>query len=212
MTAITTSPGSVSTVKKLVLLAPVAALVLAGCAQDPTVAAKIGGQAVPVSDVSIMANYLCASAAQGGQTVSMTQVNQVATTYLFGAKALKDLAARSHITLPTPPHSDQADPLTAKLPAGQRSRATQLINEVNAAGYFFAQRGVSGQQILSEFASLIDTESKAGRLMDNPAYPSFATGASGSLSTAVSAVAKSAASSQPSSAYVAALPAGQKCG
>ena len=198
--------------KKLALLAPVAALVLAGCAHDPTVAAKINGQTVPVTDVSIMANYLCASVKQSQQLVPMSQVNQVALTYLLGAKALEDLAARSHVQLQAPPNNGQADPLTAMLPAGERARATQLVTEVNTAGYFFAQRGVSGQQILTEFANLISNEAKAGRYTANPAYPTILDGSAGSLSTAVSATAKEATSTQPSSSYVAALPTGQKCG
>ena len=193
------------------LLAPVAALALAGCAQDPTAAAKLGGTTIPVSDVSIVANYLCASATQGQQVVPMTQVNEVATTYVLGTKALEDLAARHHATLPSS-STNQVDPLIAKLPAGQRARATKLLAEVGAAANFFVRQGVPNQQILSEFASLVSAEAKAGRLRANPAYPTIDGGASGSLSTAVSSVAKSAASSQPDSAYVAALPAGQKCG
>ena len=212
MTAVTYPPGTVSTVKKLVLLAPVAALVLAGCAQDPTVAAKVGGHTIPVSDVSIMATYLCASATQGHQVVPMTQVNEIATTYLIGASALEDLAARHHVTIPRV-NTSQADPLLAKLASGQRARATELVNGVNAAANFFAQQGAStSQQILSGFVSLIQTEAKAGRFTANPAYPTVAGGTSSSLSTAVSSIAKAAASPQPTSAYAAALPAGQKCG
>lgn len=197
--------------KKLVLLAPIAALVLAGCAQDPTVAAKVAGRTIPVSDVSIVASYLCASVPSGQQIVPMTQVNEVATTYLAGAKALEDLAARQHITVPAV-NSDQADPLIATLPSGQRARATQLLKEVSAATNFFAQRGVPNQQILSELASLISAETKAGRFLNNPAYPTLLGDVSGSLSKAVSSAATTAASGQPPAAYKAALPTGQKCG
>lgn len=217
MTRVTASPGNVSAVKKLVLLAPVAALALAGCAHDPTVAAKVAGQTVPVSDVSIMAKFLCASAAsqsaQGGATVPLSQVNQFAVTYLTGSKALADLAGRSHVKIP-PVDSSAASRLIATLPASDRSRATELINEVDASLSFVAQHfgTTNGQQMLSALASLIQGEVKAGRLVSNPEYPTVAGEASGSISKAVSTVAKSAASAQPGATYLAALPAGQKCG
>lgn len=211
VTAITTRPGSVSSVKKLALLAPVAALVLAGCAHDPTTAARVGDQSIPVSDISVMANYLCASAAQGQQVVPMAQVNEIAVTYLVGAKALADLAARHHVSIPT--SSSPADSLVGKLPSSQRARAVQLVDEVNGAAGFFAQRGASNsQQILSAFASLIQAEAKAGRFTGNPAYPTVTDESAGSLSRAVSSAAQDATSVQPSTGYLAALPSGQKCG
>ena len=200
------------TVKKLALLAPVVALVVAGCAHDPTTAAKVGDHSIPASDVTVMASYLCASATQGQQVVPMTQVNEIATTYLVGAKALSDLAASHHVTIPAAP-SGQADPLLAKLPSGQRARAGRLVDEVNAAAGFFAARGATNsQQILSAFASLIQTEAKAGRFTGNPAYPTVASEGSGSLSTAVSSAARDATSVNPGAGYLASLPAGQKCG
>lgn len=209
MTGITARPGNVSAVKKLVLLAPVAALVLAGCAHDPTVAAKVAGQTIPVTDVSIMADFLCASATQGHQVAPMNQVNAIAMTYLVGAKAVADLARRSHVTLPTV-DSSQADRLIATMPTGQRSRARSLINEIDVA--INALGASAAQQPLSALASLIQAEAKAGRFVSNPEYPTLATPDSGSLSTAVSPVAKAAAASQPDSGYLATLPTGQKCG
>lgn len=212
MIGITSGPGSVPTVKKLALLAPVVALVVAGCAHDPSTAAKVGNQSVPVSDISVMASYLCASATQGQQVVPMTQVNEIATTYLVGAKALSDLAARNHVSIPAAP-SGQADPLLAKLPSGQRARAGQLVDEVNAAAGFFAARGATNsQQILSAFASLIQSEAKAGRFTGNPAYPTVADEGSGSLSKAISHVSQDATSVNPGAGYLTGLPAGQKCG
>lgn len=197
--------------KKLALLAPVAALVLAGCAHDPTTAAKIGGQSIPVSDISVMATYLCASATQGQQVVPMTQVNEIAATYLLGAKALSDLAARHHVAIPA--SSGSADPLVAKLPSNQRARAAQLVEEVNAAAAFFAQRGATNsQQILSAFASVLQEEGKEGRFTGNPAYPTVADESAGSISRAVSSAAQDATSVQPSTGYLATLPTGQKCG
>lgn len=198
--------------KKLALLAPAVALVLAGCAHDPTTAAKVGTQSIPVSDISVMAGYLCASATQGQQVVPMTQVNEIATTYVIGATALSDLAARSHVSIPAAPTS-QADPLLAKLPSNQRARAAHLVQEVNTAAGFFAQRGATNsQQILSAFAALIRQEAKEGRFTGNPAYPTVADESGGSISKVVSSAAQDATSVQPSSGYVAALPAGQKCG
>lgn len=199
------------------LLAPVSALVLAGCAHDPTVAAKVNGQSIPISDVSVMAKFLCASAAsqsaQGQAAVPMTQVNTIAVTYLVGVKALADVAASHHVTIP-PSQASAPESLIATLPAGQRTRARQLVNEVDASLNFVATRlgAQNGQQMLSALASLISDEAKAGRLDSNPAYPTVAGAASGSISRAVSAPAASAASAQPSSAYLAALPTGQKCG
>ncbi|MGN6162635.1 MAG: hypothetical protein ACTHOG_13160 [Marmoricola sp.] len=198
--------------KKVMLLAPAAALVLAGCAHDPTVAAKVGGQSVPTGDVSVMASYLCAGAKQGQQVVPMAEVNKVATTYLVGTKAVEEWAKRNHLTVPAVATS-ASDPLIAFLPAGQRHRASALTHELNSAISFVAQHaGASNsQQAFSAMASLIQSETKAGVITGNPAYPTVVTD-EGSLSTAVSASAKNAGSSQPDSGYVASLPAGQKCG
>jgi hypothetical protein len=216
VTGVTARPGSVWTVKKLVLLAPVAALVLAGCAHDPTVAAKVAGQSIPVSDVSVMAKFLCASAtaqSQGQTAVPMTQVNQIAVTYLTGAKVLTDLADRSHVKIPAV-DSSAAERLIATLPSSDQSRARALVGEVDNSLSFVAQHfgTQNSQQMLSALASLIQGEVKSGRLVSNPEYPTVADAASGSLSTAVSSVAKTATSAQPDSSYLAALPAGQKCG
>lgn len=203
--------------KKVALLVPVAALALAGCAHDPTIAAKVAGQSVPVSDVNIMVTFLCASistqAAQGAQVVPMSQVTQIASTYLVGAKALADLARRRGVTIP-PVSPTAMNPLIAAMPAAQRARATSIVGEVDSALNLIAQQvGANNiQQVLSTMASLVHAESAAGRVVANPAYPTLADDGSGSLSTAESAVAQAGALVQPNADYVATLPAGQKCG
>jgi hypothetical protein len=199
-------------VKKVLLLAPAAALVLAGCAHDPTVAAKVGPQIVPVGDVSVMASYLCAGAKQGHQVVPMAEVNKVATTYLVGTKAVEEWAKRNHLKVSVIPTSS-TDPLLAFMPVAQRHRASALTHELNDAISFVAQHAgaSSSQQAFSAMVTLIQEEAKAGVITSNPAYPTVVGADNGSLSMAVSPAATTSGASQPSATYVASLPAGQKC-
>lgn len=214
--------GSVSPVKKFALILPAAALVLAGCAHDPTIAARIAGQAISISDVTTLTNFICASsqtAAQQGtpqQAVPMTLVNERAMTLLAGARALEALAKQNNSSLPQQPSSNVGAAL-ALVPAAQRQRAQQLVDEVNTAFTFLADktRATQSNQVIDAFLAVIQSEAKEGKFTDNPAYPVMSSSTalkSESLSQAISSPATGSMTMAPTTGYVAGLPASQKCG
>lgn len=208
--------------KKLVLVAPVAALVLAGCAHDPTIAGRVAGQPISISDVTTLANFMCAGSkvsAQPGtsqQAVPMTLVNEKAMTLVAGARALQALASEHNRSIPVQP-SVSGGAALALIPASERQRAQQLIDEVNNAFTFVAEttHATDPNQVMEAFLTVIQTEASEGKFSTNPAYPvmTSSTGLqSGSLSQAISDPAAAATTMAPTAAYVASLPASQKCG
>lgn len=220
---------------KVSVLAAGGVAVLAACSVHPGAAAVVGDQSISVDRVDAVAQALCSGQASGatGQPVASRGARQTALAVMLESTLSQEFGQAKGIT-PDPHKVSQAvaqnesdinalppDERPAFRDAVQNYAEGQLIL-IKAGRQFLASQGKSttddrqalaiGQRLRSQYVS---------RSVDVSVDPRFGTwndqrGAlqadSGSLSVAVSADAKAAASSDPSAGWVASLPASQQCG
>lgn len=220
--------------KRLLPVAALSLLVLSGCAQDPNVAARVQGQAISDHEVDVLSTALCAerSGSSGAAPTSLASVRSSALAALIDSHVDADLAKKNGLTyepLTLAKQMQQLDTLIAKLPSGDQKLGTTLITDL-LRGQLQLQQAVvrqlesSGQQPTDQnvAAGVQQLESQHVATLSvkvNPRYDFSATSASGdgsqSVSEAVSSEAKSAIGvlqGKTETAYVAGLPAAQKCG
>lgn len=213
----------------------VASVSLSGCAQSPSLAARVGSQEIPVSDVQLLTQALCTpSAGTPASNNAVASVNDASVATLVEA-AIDDQLAKAHGVRVDPAQVEaqlgQFDQLIAALPAEDRDRTTQLIADVfrgRAEVAQLAQQAVgsaasqaAGGQVLQQAVQSLqkDWATKVGVTI-NPRYDSAGIAAQGSgsqsVSVPVSADAKKAAAaasgSQPDATWLNALPANLRCG
>lgn len=220
---------------KVSVLAAGGVAVLAACSVHPGAAAVVGGQSISVDRVDAVAQALCSgqSAGGSGQPMASRGARQTALAVMLESTLSQEFGQAKGIT-PDPHLVSQAvaqnqkdinalppDEQPAFRDAVQNYAEGQLIL-VKAGRQFLASQGKSttddrqalaiGQQLRSQYVH---------RNVDVSVDPRFGTwndqrsalqAGGGSLSVAVSANAKAAESSDPSSGWVASLPASQQCG
>jgi hypothetical protein len=222
------------------VLALVAAVIavsgsLAGCDQSPSLAARVGSQEIPVSDVQLLTQALC-TRTPGAPTSDnpVATVNNAAVATLVEA-AVDTQLARARGVRPDPAtveaQMSQFDQLLAALPAGDRARTRQLIEDVfrgrtavtqvaeQAVGTA-ASQAANGQVLQQAVQSLEKSWAAKVGVEINPRYDSAGLGAQGtgsqSVSVPVSSVAKKGAASasggQPDMTWLHGLPANLRCG
>lgn len=217
-------------------LATAGVLALTGCADVPPGAASVvNGHTITRAQVDQLADAQCAGVAlaarQGqGQVVARKQLTQRALGLLIDIQLNLDFARSLELEpRPTKAAADfaQVTPLIDTLPtkyqpylknvfrrwADGRDMLTQLGE--NASGQAATQ--ANAEQILNEgYAQRQTWLTKNADIDTSSIYSPGKVGWPGegdsSVSQPVSSFAKSAASAQPSTAFLSGLPAGQRCG
>lgn len=208
---------------------------LSGCDQSPSLAARVGSQEIPVSDVQLLTQALCtptAGAPSGDNAVAT--VNNAAVATLVEAAVDRQLAKARGVRVDpaaVEAQMSQFDQLLAALPAQDRTRTRQLIEDVfrgrtevtqvaqQAVGTA-ASQAANGQVLQQAVQSLEKNWAAKVGVDINPRYDSagLATQGTGSqsVSVPVSSAAKKAAASasggQPDATWLGALPANLRCG
>lgn len=219
--------------KKFALAAPVVALALAGCAHDPTIAARVGSQTISIADANLFARVVCASASNNQPVdLSLPTANQAAISALVSSALGSQTAAMSHMALSAQGEAALANYLQqfqasiASLPSADRVRATELVTKILRGEFELSQ--IAQKEVLSMGQQLTATAVQAAtqQLTDaaaahfgvtvNPRFGSFTSSAQSdtSLSEAVSAAAKAPEADPNTSAgvsYVQGLPVTQRC-
>jgi len=231
---ITGELASIPHVKKL-LIAVAGLLLVAGCANDPQVAAHVGDKSISVKDVDIIGKALCSERVSSGQApaTSMSAVRGSALAALIDSALDAEVARARNLPYDKTALGSsvaQLDSLIAKLPADDRDRGRELITDllrgqmqVSTAAAGLVQQG--GQQLTQDAVNKVvlqlETEqARTTKISVNPEFDSPGFGSTGdgaqSVSKAISSTARAAreiiTSATPSASYVAGLPATQKCG
>lgn len=224
-------------VKRLlpVAAATLALVALAGCSDDPQVAARVGSQSIPVSDVNVLSNALCAEQASssGSAPTPLSAVRASALSALIESHVDAQYARADRLTydpLTLAQEVGQLGSLVKRLPESQRAQATTLITtllkgELQVSGAAVSALKAAGQSVTqqSEETAVRQLEAayaKRLRIKVNPRFQSNGLGATGadagpSVSQAVSAQALAAQAvlrGTSESSYAAGLPADQRCG
>lgn len=219
---------------KRLLLGLAALTLLAGCANDPNVAARVGGSSISVNDVDILGQALCIERVSSGQApaTSLASVRGSALAALI--ESALDAGVASEHQLPYDARQlgtsmQRLTPLIDQLAESDRDRATVIITDLlrgqmqlsTAAQQQLQQSGQQPtQQLVTQAIQQLEAQHAATlKITVNPEFssPGFGVTDDGteSVSKAVSATARqarTALTSTPSDSYVANLPAAQKCG
>ncbi len=229
-------------VNRLILLAVTGASVLAltGCTSTGNVAARVGDDTVPTSDVDFLARMQCATldkaaqdptqAQQGAQQVATSKVRVSMVNLLVQSALNEQLAARDHLAYDKSTLRNalvQFESVVKLAPAKDRTRFRDLIEGIYRGQlevYTLAQQQLADQgtasptqdQVDQAIAKVQDDFRKTVDVEVNPQYGPDDAGVAGSvdpsLSRAVSSFAKQAQSQQPDSSWVSKLPGDQRCG
>ena len=218
------------------VLATVAGCALSGCANHPGSAAVVGSESISDSRLEDVAGAFCALASASAQTQQRPQVPDSKTARLQALGILIDDALSRQFAASEGVQPDQAQvsAFVARskatldaIPAGERSVFREVLTEYAEAQTSLADIGQrklreagtakpAADQALQE-ANRLRSEWAAmnAEVSVDPRYGSFTGGAlkpaDGSLSVPVSADAKAGAAATPAPAWVAGLPASQKC-
>ncbi|MGN6250538.1 MAG: hypothetical protein ACTHNS_01855 [Marmoricola sp.] len=216
-------------------LAVVAALALTGCDQSPSLAARVGSQEIPVSDVQLLTRALC-TPTPGAPTAgnAVATVNDAAVATLVEAAVDQQIAQARGVTVdPTQLAAQlgQFDKLIAALPAEDRDRASTLIEDIfrgRAAITQIAQQSIgtgasqaaNGQALQQAVQKLEKSYAAKVGVQLNPRYDSAGLGSQGTGSQSVSvpvsdAATKGAAAAgggKPDATWLGDLPANLRCG
>ncbi len=219
---------------KRLLIAAAGLLLVAGCSNDPQVAARVGGTSISISDVDILGKALCAERTSSGQApaTSVSAVRGSALAALIDSTLDAEVAKQRKLPYDKTGLGNsvaQLAPLISKLPAADQDRGRELITDLlrgqmqvsTAAAGLVQQSGQQPtQETVTQVVRQLETE-QAGKLeiSVNPEFESPGFGKTGdgaqSVSKAVSSTARAAQSvmsNSPSASYIAGLPAPQKCG
>lgn len=220
---------------RVLALAAVAVLALSGCDQSPSLAAQVGSQAIPVSDVQLLTQALC-TPTPGAPTSdnAVATVNNASVATLVEAAVDNQLARAKGVQVDpaaVEAQLSQFDQLLTALPAQDRDRTRELIAQVfrgRAAVTQLATRLVgtgasqaAGGQVLQQAVQSLEKNwaDKVGVRL-NPRYDSAGLAAQGPGSQSVSVPASTAAKNavaaasggQPDATWLANLPANLRCG
>lgn len=228
--------------KRLVLLlsAGTAMLALTGCTQSANVAARVGGATVPNSDVDFLTRMQCATldraaqdpaqAQQGVQTAAKAQIRTAMVNTLVEAELNHQLARQQHLSYDRSTlrsAMDQFESVVKQVPVTDQKRFRDLVESIYRGQlevYTLAQKNLQAQGSANPSQNEVDgavsaIEGRFRKTVDveiNPEYGADANGIAGkadpSLSVPVSSFAKQSTSAQPDQAWVAKLPAAQRCG
>lgn len=221
------------TVKRLLPVAALSLVLLSGCADNPSVAARVNGQEISVGDVDVLTQALCAERSSSGQApaTSLAAVRSSALAALIDSHIDADLAAKQRLgyqPLTLARQMQQLQSLIGRLPEKDRAAATRLITDL-LRGQLQLQSEVvrrleaagqtpNAQNVAAGVQQLEAQHGRSVAISVNPVYAYTSAGklADGtqSVSKAVSAEATGAAallSGQPDAGYVGTLPADQKC-
>lgn len=219
---------------KRLLLGLAALALLAGCANDPHVAARVGDSSISVDDVDILGQALCIERVSSGQApaTSLASVRGSALAALIESELDASIARERQLPYDARQLGtamQRLTPLIGQLPAGDRDRATAIITDLLRGQMQLStaaqeQLQLSGQQptqqLVTEAIRQIEAQhAKTVKITVNPEFSSPGFGATDdgteSVSRAVSSTARqarSALTSNPTGSYVDDLPAAQKCG
>jgi len=224
---------------RLVLLAVagVSMLALTGCTQTADVAARVGDETVPTSDVDFLTKVQCdiydKAAKQNAGQVQAVPVSLVRTQWvntLVDTELNRQLAARDDLSYDRSTlrsAMDQFEDTLKQAPASDRDRARDLIESiyrgqlqvVELAHHNLSTEGVTDptdDQVSDEVTKILADFRKGVDIEVNPQYGADDKGVAGSvdpsLSQAVSSYAKQSASAKPDATWVSQLPDDQRCG
>lgn len=224
---------------RLVLLAVAGTSVLAltGCAQSPTVAARVDGQTVSTSDVDFLTRMQCdtldkAAAdpqqAQSGsvQTVAKSQVRSGMVSTLVQAELNRQLAAEKHLGYDRSTLRNvmsQFESVVQQVPERDRDRFRTMVEDVYRGQlqvYTLAQDELARLgnnqptqgEVDNAVAAIQDKYRKSVDVELNPSYAGVSGETDPSLSVPVSSFAKQAQSGRPGATWVSQLPRNQRCG
>jgi hypothetical protein len=221
---------------RLVLLAVAGTSVLAltGC-QSGNVAAQVGDTTVTTSEVDFLTRMQCGAldkaADQGSaQVVAISQIRTGMVNTLVQAELNRQLAKREDLSYDKGTLRsvmEQFESVVAQAPAKDRDRFRDVVEGVYRGQlqvYTLAESDLSDQgvdtptqeEVDAAVSAIQDEFRKSVDVEVNPEYGADADGVAGavdpSLSRAVSSFAKQSRAGQPDAAWIAALPAGQRCG
>lgn len=220
---------------RVLALVAATALLLSGCDQSPSLAARVGSQEIPVSDVQLLTQALC-TPTPGAPTSNnaVATVNNASVATLVEA-AVDNQLARAHGVRVDPAAVEgqvgQFQQLLTALPPQSRDRTRQLIADVFRGRVAVTQLATqlvgtgasqaAGGQVLQQAVQSLEKNwvDKVGVRL-NPRYDSAGLAAQGpgsqSVSVPVSDAAKKAVAAtsggQPDAAWLAGLPANLRCG
>lgn len=217
---------------KSAALAAVAVTALAGCGMHPGAAAVVGGSTITGQEVDDAATALCSASTGGAQApaeLASRGARQAAVQFLIDSELSRQFAEDQGVT---PDRGQVSQSLTQNapgieaLPEDERETFRELLvgytesqlilsqvgaaslEEQGAANAAPEQAAAEGSRLRAEWAKSVDVEV-------DPRFGNYAEGTltptSGSLSIPVSDAAKAGAVAEPGQAWVAALPASQKC-
>ena len=212
-------------------------LALSGCgdSRPPGAASVVNGHTITTQQVDDLAAAQCAgveaAAKQGqGQAVPRKQLTQRALGLLIDIRLNLDYGASLGLhPRPGQVATDfaQVEPLINALPAKYRAdltsvfhdwaRGRDMVEQVGEASTGTTATTANAEQVLNAgYAKRETWLKKDASINTNPVYAPGKIGWPGegdsSVSKPVSSFAKSASKAQPSAAFVAGLPAGQRCG
>lgn len=218
------------------VLAAVAGCALSGCANHPGSAAVVGSERISDSRLEDVAGAFCALASASARTEQQPQVQDSKTARLQALGVLIDdaLSRQYAESEGVEPDQGQVSAFVARskatldaLPASERSVFRGILTEYAEAQTSLAQVGQrklraagtakpTADQALQEASRLRgEWAAENADVSVDPRYGSYAKGAlqpaDGSLSVPVSADAKAGVAATPAPAWVAGLPANQKC-
>jgi hypothetical protein len=221
--------------------AGISALVLTGCSPSMggDVAANVDGQTITNSDVKFLARLQCTAIndaakdpAQAGsvQSVSRKQIRADMLNALVQAQLNGELAKEQDVSYDRATYRqvmDQFEQAVQKAPKQDRARFRELVGSLYQGQlevYAIAARelGAQGvdkptqQQVEALVSKLQDDYRAKAKVSIDPVYGAGKSGLAGSadtsLSQPLSAFAKSSVASPEDPAWVAKLPANEKCG
>jgi hypothetical protein len=223
-------------ITKVSAIAAAAAFALSGCGVHPGAAAVVGSTTITEDQVDAVAQGLCsanvggaAASGQPAQDLASRGARQGALQVLLESELSRQLGEERGVE----PDQEQVSAALARneqglalLPEDQRPAFRQALEHyaegqlmlVEAGRQALREQGQAAptdDQALAEGMKLRTAYAKTIDVEVDPRYGSYAKGTlhsdSGSLSIPVSARAFDGQSSDPSAAWVSALPASQKC-
>ena len=211
------------------------ALSLAGCSTHPGDAATVGSTSIETAHLDEVASAICSAQAQSSQTgqpqeQSSRSNRELALGLLIDSRLSADYGAAKGLE----PSQEQLNramasraQLLASVPEEHREVLKDTLTDLDKSQLTMAEAGRRALEQAGSKNITAQTAIPAGLKVRNawvdknvdvsvdPRFGTFSNGnlqaTSGSLSAAVSSQAKAGAKTQPSSSWLASLPASQKC-
>lgn len=215
------------------LLAVVAAAALSGCGMHPGAAAVVGSTTITGDEVDGAARALCSANQAGGQAtgdLASRGARQAALQFLIDNELSRQFAEAEGVE----PDQEQVSATLSQnaqgieaIPKSEREEFTDLLVGFRESELILAEVGAASleeqgtatpapEEAASEGARLRADWAESIEVEVDPRFGTYAEGglapASGSLSVPISDTAKAGSAGEPGAAWVASLPASQKCG